>query len=240
MTDVAFISYVPDPFSVQASHFKVRDPRGNDQTLDAATLSALDGPLMTIDAPALVDDLRRLGYPPPASLLDLGEALKLSVGRSKDDGGEKQWNIWPALAGRFGSYADAKRFERLALARSDRPTPEQVSKLLTEALDAIVRLWNDLECQLKKLDEYQRLVTIEWPLQSLFAYRQFRGVRVDPTCANRLLGEISAEKYSAYRTVAEILKESPTGLNFWNITDSLPLTDVSHLARANFSCPVAD
>ena len=230
MSDLSFLAYLRDPFGVHATRFLLRDVRGHIGEIGASELSALGIPVMTVDSPALVDDLRRMGHPPPNMLLDLGEALRLFVGRSKDDGGEKLWDVWRALAGRFRCRADAKRFHGLVLSRSDRPDAEETARLLVEALFAIIRLWNDLKPELEQLDEYCRLVSVEWPIQGLFAYRQFRGIKVDSECAANLLSRIAKEKYSAYRTVAGVLGKSPTGLNFWNVSDYLADTDVGHLA----------
>ncbi|MEF2549721.1 hypothetical protein VQ045_21765, partial [Aurantimonas sp. E1-2-R+4] len=182
------------------------------------------------DLPALVDDLRRSDYSPPKNVLDIGDAIRLAVGRSKDDGGERLWNIWSALKRQFDTKADAVTFELVAISRIDRPEPEELSRLLSAALIALERLWTDLLERLGRTGELERLVKVEWPLQSLFAYRQFRGVRVDGQGAGDLLARISAEKYSAYREVAQTLKKSPTGLNFWNIHPYLSRTDVAHLA----------
>ena len=75
------------------------------------------------------------------------------------------------------------------------------------------------------------MISVEWPLQSVFAYRQFKGVRVDSAGAQDLLSRISSEKYAAYREVAQILNKNPTGLNFWNVHPYLKRTDVSHLCK---------
>ena len=230
MSDLSFLAYLRDPFGVHATRFVLRDAHGHIGDIDASQLSALCVPIMTVDSPELVDSLRKTGHSPPNILLDLGEALRLFVGRSKDDGGEKHWDVWRALSGRFSRRADAKRFHSLVLSRSDHPNAEETDRLLGEALSAIIRLWSDLKPELERVDEYRRLVSVEWPIQGLFAYRQFRGVRVDSECAANLLRKIDEEKYAAYRTVASVLGKSPTGLNFWNVSDYLADTDVGHLA----------
>ena len=230
MSELSFLAYLPDPFGVHTTRFLLRDAHGHIGEISASQLSALGMPVMTVDSPALVDNLRRAGYPPPNILLDLGEALRLFVGRSKDDGGEKLWDVWRALSRQFDSRADAKTFHSLVLSRSDHPDAEEIGRLLSQSLSATIRLWNYLKPELERLDEYDRLVSVEWPIQGLFAYRQFRGVKVDSDCAANLLRKIDKEKYAAYRTVASVLGKSPTGLNFWNVSDYLANTDVSHLS----------
>lgn len=229
MTDVSLLAYLPDPFAVQTSRFLIRKPSGEYQHLNARELSEFPTRLLTYDMPALVDDLRRLKHAPPIHILDIGDALRILVGRSKDEGGEKRWNIWPELKRRFADKADADLFERLSLSRESRPDSDELSHLLEAAGEALSELWKSLSSRLKHQGEYDRLTSVEWPLQSAFAYRQFRGVRVDAAGAATLLERISAEKYAAYRRVAEHLNKSPTGLNYWNVQRHLADTDVAYL-----------
>jgi len=229
MIDVSVLAYVPDPFAVQTSRFLIRKPSGESIHVNARELSEFPTPLLTYDMPALIDDLRRLKHPPPAQILDMGDALRLLVGRPKDEGGEKLWNIWPVLKRRFFNQLDADRFERLALSRESRPDQEELSRLLEAAGTALADLWESLVSRLKNRGEYDRLTMVEWPLQSAFAHRQFAGIRVDAAGASALLERISAEKYAAYRRVAEHLNKSPTGLNYWNVQPHLVGTDVAYL-----------
>jgi len=229
MTDISFLAYVPDPFAVQTSRFLIRRPSGECLHVNARELSDFPTHLLTYDLPALIDDLRRLKHAPPMHILDIGDALRLLVGRPKDEGGERLWNIWPLLKRRFADKIDADLFEHLALSRQSRPDPDKLSRLLEAAGEALAGLWENLVSRLKQQGEYDRLTTVEWPLQSAFAYRQFRGVRVDTDGASTLLERISAEKYAAYRRVAERLNKSPTGLNYWNVQRHLIDTDVAYL-----------
>lgn len=229
MIDVSLLAYVPDPFAVQTSRFLIRKRSGERLHVNARELSDFPTPLLTYDMPALIDDLRRLKHAPPIHILDIGDALRLLVGRPKDEGGEKLWNIWPVFKRRFADKIDADLFERLALSHESRPDPDELSRLLEAAGDALAALWESLVPRLKHQGEYDRLTTVEWPLQSAFAYRQFRGVQVDAAGAATLLERISAEKYAAYRRVAEHLNKSPTGLNYWNIQPHLSNTDVAYL-----------
>lgn len=229
MTDVSLLAYVPDPFAVQTSRFLIRKPSGECLHVNVRELSEFPTLLLTYDMPGLIDDLRRLKHAPPIHILDIGDALRLLVGRPKDEGGEKLWNIWPELKRHFADKADADLFERLALSRESRPSSEELSRLLEAAGEALAGLWESLVFRLKLQGEYDRLTTVEWPLQSAFAYRQFRGIRVDAAGAATLLERISAEKYAAYRRIAEHLNKSPTGLNYWNVQQHLAGTDVGNL-----------
>ncbi|WP_162789301.1 MULTISPECIES: DNA polymerase [Sphingomonas] len=229
MIDLTVLTYVPDPFAVQASRFCLKTAEGEVRFLSASELGSVRGPILTYDVPALIDDLRRLNQSPPTGLVDIGEALRLKVGLPRDEGGEKRWNLWRALSRHFRDTEQAKLFQSVVQARHERPDTEELSALLSLAADALSRLWIDLAKHLGR-DELERLFLVEWPLQKIFSHRQFRGVPVDSTGATALLTSLSEEKYSAYRVVAETLKMSPTGLNFWNIQEHLRNTDVSHLS----------
>ena len=229
MTDITLLAYIPDPFAVQQSRFMVGRPGIEPHSMSATELSNYPSRIMTYDVPAIVDDLRRLGQQPPRNILDIGDALRLLVARSKDDGGDKRWHVWPVLKRYFSSASDANVFEETVESRIDHPQPAEQERLLKEALNALRLLWKDISAQLQAAGEMNRLVSVEWPLQSIFAYRQFAGIRVDAKNACELLKVISSEKYVAYRDVAAVLNKSPTGLTFWNIHPYLDRTDVSHL-----------
>lgn len=229
MTEISFLAYIPDPFAVQTSHFLIRKPSGECLHVNARELSRFPTRLLTYDLPRLIDDLRRLNHRPPTQILDFGDALRILAGRPKDEGGEKLWNVWPVLKRQFANKTDADLFERLALSREIRPDLGELTRLLEAAGEALADVWRSLESRLRQKGEYDRLTTVEWPLQSAFAYRQFLGVRVDASIAEALLEQISAEKYAAYRRVAEHLNRNPTGLNYWNVQQYLSDTDVAYL-----------
>ena len=229
MTEFSFLAYIPDPFAVQESRYVVKEFNGETRALSVGELAAYNGPLVTYDVPALVDDLRRMNEPPPKRILDIGDALRLEVARSRDDGGERRWNVWSALKRFFDTSTDGDTFHMIVESKAKRPEPEEQTRLLNEALVALYRLWTNTAEELRSLDEFDRLISVEWPLHGVFAHRQFLGINVDSSGARDLLSRISAEKYCAYREVAQILNKNPTGLTFWNIHPYLERTDVRHL-----------
>ena len=230
MTDFSFLAYIPDPFAVQESRYFVKERDSSMRTMSARELSAYGKPLITYDVPALVDELRGMHQPPPRRILDVGDAVRLAVARSKDDGGERRWDLWSALKSFFDVSADGDRFQEIVESRAKWPERTEQNRLLKEASEALEGLWTTLVEKLNRLDEFDRFISVEWPLHGIFAYRQFMGINVDSSSARNLLERISAEKYSAYREVAEILRRSPTGLTFWNIHPYLKGTDVAHLS----------
>ncbi|MDE0312058.1 MAG: DNA polymerase [Caldilineaceae bacterium] len=233
MINVTFLAYIPDPFAVQILHYMVHEPKNEIRQLSALEVSNYDAPILTFDVAALVDDLRRQNLLPPKHILDIAECLRLLVARSRDDGGERLWNIWPQLIHYFQSKVDGDAFQRIVESKTIRPNASEQRRLLTEALMALRLLWDDLKVKLRSVGELERLTSVEWPLQGIFAYRQFAGIRVNAAVARDYLDEIRAKKYESYREVAQILNHGPTGLNFWNIHPYLEQTDVSHLVEFN-------
>ena len=233
MTDFSFLAYLPDPFVVQESLYFVKKSDGSVHSMSASELSAYSAPLITYDVPALVDDLRRMQEQPPKRILDIGDALRLTIALAKDDGGERGWEQWSALKKFFDVSADGNRFHRIVESREKWPERKEQSRLLREALEALERQWIGLSEELQGLGEFNRLISVEWPLHRIFAYRQSIGISVDSSGARNLLDQIAAEKYSAYREVAETLRKSPTGLTFWNIHPYLNRTDVAHLTEVD-------
>ena len=229
MIDLSLLSYIPDPFGVQESRYMVFEPQSGSRLLSATQLSRYPKRILTYDVAALVDDLRRLKHPPPSNILDLGDAMRLLAARPKDEGGERLWSIWPTLRHHFQSTTDADDFAQIVESRVNRPASSEQARLLAEALRALRAKWECLESELRSVGEWERLTTVEWPLQSVFAYRQFAGIKMNHTVARELLNRLSSEKYAAYREVAQVLNKSPTGLNFWNIHPYLKRTDVSQL-----------
>lgn len=233
MTDFSFLAYLPDPFVVQESRYFVKERDGSIHEMSARELGANTAPLIAYDVPALVDDLRRMQVQPPKHILDIGDALRLAVGLAKDEGGERRWDQWAALKSFFDVGADGNRFQRIVESRAKWPERSEQNRLLKEALAALERQWINLTDELRRLDEFCRFISVEWPLHGIFAYRQFMGVSVDPSSARNLLGQVAAEKYSAYREVAETINKSPTGLNFWNIHRYLNRTELAHLSEVD-------
>ena len=144
MIELALLSYIPDPFGVQESRYMVFEPQNGTRLLSARELSAYASPILTYDVAAVVDDLRRLNHAPPKSILDLGDALRLLVARSRDDGGEKLWSVWPAIKRFFDSHVDADTFERIVESKMDRPELSEQERLLSEAIKALQRQWKGL------------------------------------------------------------------------------------------------
>ena len=231
MHEVTLLAHLPDPFCVYKPLYLILDDKGKVRPLSVEELQGYGGTLITYDVPAIVDGLRALNVVPPRGLVDIGEALRLVVALPRNEGGEKLWNIWSALKPFFTNPAHGKEFEQIALSIKVRPDIRSTEKLLGKSLTALRDLWRNLEERLKKSGNWERLVSVEWPLQSIFARRQYEGLRVEFELAEQLLIKLSDEKYSAYRAVTQTLGVNPTALNFWNVSPYLKKTDLAALAE---------
>ena len=177
--EVSLLAHLPDPFGVHEPLFLIMENGYGVRRISAQDLSDYGERLVTYDICSLIDSLRGIGVPPPRNMLDLGDALRLLGGSSKDDGGAKRWNYWTALKGHFTSARDGEAFEQIGLSRQHRPVPEEVDRILKEALNAQHNLWTAVSRELKRLGEWERLLTVEWPTQSIFVKRQYNGIKVD-------------------------------------------------------------
>lgn len=227
-----YLSYLPDPFAVRASLFHLRLPDGSAKRVSGREVSEFAGLLATYDLPALVDDLRRLGHSPPSRPLDLGEALRLAAGIPRDEGGDRQWDVWRYLSRYFRERQFGTKFAEVAQSRSPRPDEPEISELLDAAGRALHEGWDAILLCLREAGELPRLFDVEAPIQSIFANRQSVGIAVDHEVADRLLKAVADEKYEAYHAVAAALNSSPSGLNFWNVSQYLERTDAAHLLPA--------
>jgi len=158
------------------------------------------------------------------------DAQRLCVGVPRDEGGERHWDLWTNLTPNFASAADAKLFKGVFQSRHERPERSVLAALLTEAVLAVRKLWTEIAGELAMSDELDRFLTVEVPVHSIFAYRQYAGICINRTLALDLIREISEEKYEAYGRVASTIQKSPTGLNYWNVGEHLSNTDVAHLS----------
>jgi len=233
MNNAAILIYLPDPFAVRASLYYLFTPDHKIKTLSARELANYDGVVITFDVSTLIDDMRRLKEKPPSTLIDICEAIRLSVGIPRDEGGERQWNIWPKLRKHFSSDSLALLFEQIFKSQCIRPDDGLLGETIKAAGEALRRLWDETQEKLKSSGEDERFIEIETRIQAIFNHRQYMGVSIDKKTAGELLNKISDEKYQSYHVVASELKKSPTGFNFWNIQPYLDLTDLAHLAEIN-------
>lgn len=231
MINTSFLAYLPDPFGVRNSYFCQLMDIGECRHLSASEVSELDGYLVTYESASLVDDLRRLGFPPPNQIIDFGAAIRLCVGSSKDNGGERRWNVWKNLSNHFPDHAASQKFKEVFQSRSSWPDEREVRTRLEVAVKAVQMLWADVSQRLEETEELQRFLKVEVPTQGIFNYRQYTGIPINSDVAKGLISKVSDEKYNAYQAVATALAISPTGLNFWNIQKYLASTDAAHLSN---------
>jgi DNA polymerase-1 len=225
------LAYFPDPFAIREPVFMLLDESGIARIVSAAEVSNFPTALATHSLAVVVDELRRLGLPPPSSIIDVEEGLRLASGLPKDQGGALQWNIWRNLRKHFVEAKEGEEYEAVFRSQSPRPDAGRVTYLLHAAVDAIRRCWTECQSNLTNRGSADRFWNIEAPLIGAFAYRQFAGIATKSEEASRILSALAREKYEAYRTVADRFATNPTGLNFWNVQPFLRGTELDSLAE---------
>lgn len=228
MTEPAILLYFADAFSVGNSRFALAAD-GQLSLLDAADISGIDQPLITFEAPILVDELRRRGAELPSQIVDMGEALRLLTGLAKSDGGEARWNFWANIRSHFTREADWKRAYDLNRSRTIIHDVGDIEELFSAFASASLSLWTDILARLQASSEYSRFFDVEVPSAQTFYFRQRHGLPIRLDALARHLETANQAKYAAYRVVAEILAVSPTGLNYWNVAPYLQHTDMPKL-----------
>lgn len=223
-----YLVYVPDPYGVGNARFAI----ATSTTIDIVPAGELNTRLeaaVTYDAGTLIDNLRREGARPPRVLIDIGEAIRLKVGLSKSDGGEQKWDFWKQLKSHFNTAADWRRAKALHEGRELLPAPQELLAILGGFANALNSLWVKVQTELDAAAESQRFWEIEVPVAQIFYERQLRGIAIESTKASAALNGATDAKYDAYRSIADILQISPTGLTYWNVQKLLSGTDAPAL-----------
>ncbi len=222
--------YLPDPYGVGNSKYAIADSSGI-EFVDGLRLSEIADEAVTYDVMTLVDDLRRSGATLPTRLIDIGEAIRLSVGVSKSDGGEQKWNLWKRAKPHFNRVTDWKLAQSLHEGRSLQPNAQELLSYFGMLANAITSLWGATRQELAATGEIDRFFSVEVPVAQIFYNRQFKGVPIDSDNTGIAIQKASAAKYDSYREVADTLKVSPTGLSYWNISPHLKNTDAPEIGE---------
>ncbi|TAT74823.1 hypothetical protein ELH50_30245 (plasmid) [Rhizobium ruizarguesonis] len=216
--------YVPDPYGVGASRFAVVEG-GLNTEISAQHLVELEGAWITYDAATLIDELRRCGVRPPRGLLDISEAIRLVAGRSRADGGERQWDFWRRLKSHFDDETKWRLARELHEGRGPSWQEIDASSYFASLAGALTSLWAGTEKSLKENGELERFFDIEVPTAAIYYSRQWDGIGVATDKVKAALETAAHRKYIAYQQVANIINASPTGLNYWNVRPYLAGTD---------------
>jgi DNA polymerase-1 len=233
-----FLAYFATPFDADQSMFTVSDSFGQVRELKLEDVCTIQTLLVSYQLPAFVDLVRVSGGTLPNCLVDIGDALKIQSGTSRDDGGESQWDIWTALEPHISEVADFQAIISGVETRTALPDRQEMYRLLAACARALRDLWLSTCDVLSIHGEYERFSGIEIPIQQIFLFRQLKGIAVNRDVLSSTLNRVRNEKYSAFREIAETLSCSPTGLSFRTIGPHLAKTDARHLAefseQANF------
>lgn len=227
MTSIAFLAHFLDPFQLLPPVLWLisQDWEGGETTL--AHLSTLRIPVVTYDTAHLIAAFRKEGIAPP-SLIDIRDGLKILSGLSKDQGGERQWNIYSALS-RASSSNQPKVIGDLISGKAPQRDPDATAELVRATGEALEIAWRDLRFALEMKGEWARFSEIEIPIQKIFREREFLGVPIDSDKLLETIEMVRFEKYTAFRELAKSLGFSPASLGFWNVGRFLKGTDAEFL-----------
>jgi DNA polymerase-1 len=228
MTDInSFVAYLSDPFHVQGELIYLIEGDEAGKLVSKDELSNVQ--FVTYDPWKLVDEFSSPDCSMPKLIISLNDALKIRSGRSRDQGGERSWNVWKALKPFIESITDYEAIISLIENRLERPKQIEATRLLDILANAVKCLWKELANDLDAADELQRYLFIECPIQQIFYSRQRSGVGINSALSIELMRDAKKEKYLLFQQIASILGFSPADLNYRNISDYLWRTDADYL-----------
>lgn len=225
----SFLVHVIDPFGVEPPALCMLRPGLEPTRRSLADVSDDTDPIVTFETHLFIAALRKQGLPVPQLLIDVRDGLKLAVGLSKDQGGERRWDAFKSLSmAHPGTYA--KALANMMHGRTFQATEPEMTTLLEEATEGLATLWADLELSLRSEAEWHRFLDVEISVQQVFWQRERYGVAINKQELARLRIAVRQEKYLSYRELAQQLGESPSSLNFSNVANHLKGTDAEFLS----------
>lgn len=228
-----FLAYLRDPFGVNNLRLWLMDSEGITREILPNELANVADSIVTYETWALVDELKKLNLSIPQRLINIGDGVRLKSGLSRDQSGEKVWDIWNALRPYFRKSQEWLTLKHTFLGRAERLDENAQQALLTHSTEAIKRLWNDLIIELNNTGEYERFFTVEVPLHQIFLYRQYESIAIDESQIKTLRRQAEDEKYKAYQEVASQIGIGPSGMRFSTVGPYLRKTDAYYLEEVS-------
>jgi hypothetical protein len=237
MNDVAILVMIIDHFK-QEPLISLLQPAGGELVCPSLQeLSEFEGAIVTHDASSLLQVLTVAGLSPPKNLIDILEAMKLRSQVARDQGGERQWNVWKSAAPHFLNPADAKSLDSILQAKAAPPAPDQLSQLGKNAVKALASLWDEVVLDLKDLGELARFCELEVPVQQIFHLRRAGGLGIQRHSLLSFIRACENEHYSLFRAISSILGRSPQGISERRLVNLLiaPVPELNEDARGDYS-----
>ena len=233
MRDAAVIAFLPDPFDLGRAEFVISKFHGDARKINPSELADLAQPLVTLEAPRLVAELRSLGIAPPKDLIDIGEALRLLRGKAKNDGAVRAADPWRMLkksASTTEFMTAVVLFQGMFNSEVEWVAESQREAIFAKVVELLRRSWVAVTEQLEANEELQRFEEIERPVGRILYNRQSYGITVDLARIEELATKADLDKYTAYNEISKLIGISPSGLTFRNVGPFLAKTDAAHLS----------
>jgi hypothetical protein len=126
-------------------------------------------------------------------MIDIGDALRLRSGLSREQGGEKLWSVWSFINPEILEPVDLERVRRLAESRELFPERSELGRLLQQTVKAMREVWRKTLEDLKQTKELERFLKIEVPVRQIFSFRQYQGLQLDSDAGVELISAARAE-----------------------------------------------
>ena len=221
MNNILFVTFIIDRFLSRTSMAAAATLNDAARNVELTELGKHNGPVVTHDAPLLIELFRARNIALPHTLVDIEEALRFRSQISKDQGGQKQWNLWRMGAKFLDASVDAKTVERLLNASSIPPDSEEQRRLTRVSAGMLRQLWVETEEELTRLGEWARFIEKEVPVQQIFHSRQLSGLKVDDSSISDFIKVSENEKFTHFRRLSTLLGSSPMGLTAQKLVEKL-------------------
>jgi DNA polymerase I len=221
MNEVLFVAFVVDRFSVFEPNIAAMSADGSVRIVTLHELHDSAVPIVTHDVPLLVEAFRKCEIGLPYTLIDVLEALKFRSQISRDQGGQRQWDVWRMGSKYFESPSDSKTIQQLLNARVPPPGTAELQRLIYAAAGMLRRLWLETTSELVELGEWERFAEKEVPVQQIFYHRQLVGVSLDKSVLDAYIKESENERFTVFRKISSLLGASPMGLSSERLVERL-------------------
>lgn len=239
MNDPIFVAYVADRFEGRILAIAAHDKNsGLTNNIDLPALAASTRTIVTHDVHLLVSVLRIAGVQQLPTVVDICELLKVRSQLSRDQGGERLWRTWRQAKAFFEVPEDANAIEDLLAARSAPPPDEQIISLAIAAARALCGLWTSCLEELRSINEFERFIEVEIPVQQIFHRRNLLGIPIDVAVISRAIKVCEGERFTLFRRIAAQLGFSPQGIDDRQLARLLLKVDEEKIeedARSDFS-----
>jgi len=230
MTNISFLAHFSNEFQRPTAYALIRLD-GRKELIGSEQLDSLNGRICTFRLRELINCVGRSLALDQVELFDIEDSIRLLFGKSKDDGGEKDWDLWKNLRRYIANSQDFDAIFEISESRPSRLDRLDSERLLLVAVKGLEELWLAVQKELIARNELKRFNKVEIPVRAIFNVRQATGIKVDGSLAESFINTLEDVKYKSFIKLAQILKKSPMGFTLRDFAKHAGETDSQNLSK---------